>query len=119
VLEGRMVAIAGSGEQLGLGRRLEPDRADEFVLMVSEAVTNAVEHGEPEGDGRIGLRLEADNGVLRVAVSDAVPGSISHAMHSRSGNLTTALDELADRWGLSVDGKKAVWFEIDTAARTV
>jgi hypothetical protein len=23
------------------------------------------------------------------------------------------VDTLADRWGLSLDGKKAVWFEID------
>ena len=23
------------------------------------------------------------------------------------------VDELADRWGLSLDGQKAVWFEVD------
>jgi hypothetical protein len=36
---------------------------------------------------------------------------------SELGHLGLALvDGLADRWGLSLDGKKAVWFEVDVAA---
>ncbi|HEX5902739.1 MAG TPA: ATP-binding protein, partial [Actinomycetota bacterium] len=48
-------------------------RSDEFVLMVSEIVGNAVRHGKPEADGRIGLRLRDDDSVIRVAVVDGAP----------------------------------------------
>ena len=66
----------------GMGRRFAADfvsdllpaaRSDEFVLMVSELVGNAVRHGEPEADGLIGLRLQADDSAIRVAVVDGAP----------------------------------------------
>ena len=46
-------------------------------VMVSEIVGNAVRHGKPEADGRIGLRLRDDDSVIRVAVVDGAPGSPS------------------------------------------
>jgi serine/threonine-protein kinase RsbW len=85
--------------------------------MVSEIVGNAVRHGRPEADGCIGLRLEADAGVVRAVVSDAAPEfqftpqTFDEADLRHFGLLM--VDELADRWGLSLDGKKAVWFEVD------
>jgi anti-sigma regulatory factor (Ser/Thr protein kinase) len=94
-------------------------RITEFLVMVSEVVANAVRYGEPEEDGRIGLRLESEGHTLRVVVTDAGPeftferGVLDP---SERGHLGLALvDGLADRWGLSLDGKKAVWFEVDVA----
>ena len=101
--------------------RLGADRTVEFVLMVSEVVSNAVCHGKPESDGRIGLRLETDNEVLRVAVTDGGPafrlGRVELDRAGRSHHGLLIVDELSDRWGLSLDGKKAVWFEVDTGAQ--
>ena len=97
---------------------LSPVRSDEIVLMVSEVVGNAVRHGEPEADGLIGLRLQADDSVIRVVVVDGAPGFAFDrlALEGRDGLPHYGLavvDKLADRWGLSLDGQKAVWFEVD------
>ena len=112
----------------GMARKLAADfvsdllpaaRSDEFVLVVSEIVGNAVRHGNPEADGRIGLRLRDDDSVIQVAVVDGAPrftfdrlnlGGTNGRPHF--GGLRI-VDELADRWGLSLDGLKAVWFEVD------
>ena len=96
-------------------------RGTEFLVMVSEVVANAVRYGEPEADGRIGLRFEAEGQTLRAVVTDAGPeftferGVLDP---SELGHLGLSLvDGLADRWGLSLDGKKAVWFEVDVSER--
>ena len=92
-------------------------RLDDLALMVSEVVANAVRHGSPEADGNIGLRLEGDQDVLRVVVTDGGedfafdPGSVEDARNGHFGLLF--VDRLADRWGLSLDGKTAVWLEVD------
>ena len=91
----------------------------EFLVMVSEVVANAIRYGEPEADGRIGLRLEADGDALRAVVTDAGPGfTFERGVldPSELGHMGLLLvDGLSDRWGLSLDGKKAVWFEVDIA----
>jgi anti-sigma regulatory factor (Ser/Thr protein kinase) len=88
--------------------------------MVSEAVSNAILHGQPEADGRIGLRLEPENGVIRVAVTDGAPmfhlRDVAFDGAERSHHGLFMLDALADRWGLSLDGKKAIWFEVESRA---
>ena len=96
-------------------------RVTEFLVMVSEVVANAVRYGEPEADGQIGLRLEAEGQTLRAVVTDAGPEfTFERGVLDTSelGHLGLSLvDGLADRWGLSLDGKKAVWFEIDVSER--
>jgi len=98
--------------------RLSDMKLDDLALMVSEVVTNAVRHGSPEADGNIGLRLEGDQDALRVVVTDggedfaSDPGSVEDARNGHFGLLL--VDNLADRWGHSLDGKKAIWLEVDT-----
>ena len=97
--------------------RLSDVKLVELVLMVSEVVSNAVRHGSPEADGNIGLRLEGDEDALRVVVTDGGedfafdPGSVEGPRTGHFGLLF--VDRLADRWGLSLDGKTAVWLEVD------
>jgi serine/threonine-protein kinase RsbW len=102
--------------------RLSPSRANEFVLMVSEVVGNAVRHGEPEPDGRIGFRLEDEDKLLRAVVTDSAPEFEFDQYTFESANLDhmglLMVDTLANRWGLSLDGKKAVWFEVDVELPT-
>jgi anti-sigma regulatory factor (Ser/Thr protein kinase) len=92
-------------------------RLEDFILMVSEVVTNAVRHAPPEPDGRIALRLEADDRMVRATVLDGGSEfSFNRATFDNAGpdyHFGLAIvDTLADRWGLSLDGRKAVWFEI-------
>jgi anti-sigma regulatory factor (Ser/Thr protein kinase) len=98
--------------------RLPPKRAAEFVVMVSEIVSNAVRHGQPEDDGQIGFRLEVDDPVIRAVVSDGAPQfSYPTGVVGTSHLGLYIVDMLADRWGLELDGKKAIWFEVESAAR--
>jgi two-component sensor histidine kinase len=100
--------------------RLAPEPADEFVLMVSELVGNAVRHGQPEQDGQIGLRLEADDSIVRAVVSDgAAPFSYPTGGMGRDHLGLHIVQRLADRWGLDeLDGGKAVWFEVESGNRS-
>ena len=50
--------------------RVPPAQKDDFVLMVSEAVSNAVLHARPMADGRIGLSFENHDGAIRGVVTD-------------------------------------------------
>jgi len=114
------VASIGSARRLAIdfaGDRLSDVKLDDFALMVSEVVSNAVRHGSPEADGNIGLRLEGDQDALRVVVTDGGqvfaidPGSLDPDRNESFGLLL--VDKLADRWGYSLDGKKAIWLEVD------
>jgi anti-sigma regulatory factor (Ser/Thr protein kinase) len=85
--------------------------------MVSEIVSNAVRHGQPEADGMVGLRLDSEAEVVRAVVTDAAPEFTFERDTFERANLDhmglLMVDGLADRWGLSLDGKKAVWVEVD------
>jgi anti-sigma regulatory factor (Ser/Thr protein kinase) len=112
--------------------RLLFTRKDDFVLMVSEAVSNAVLHARPMADGRIGLRFENHDGALRGVVTDggswsstASGGgswSAADAQRQASGGPDlhhfglSIIDTLSSRWGVTVDGVTNVWFEVDAKA---
>ena len=113
-------SAAGEARRLSrdfLHSRLDEARAVESLIMVSEVVGNAVRHGRPELDGCIGLRLEGEGEVLRAVVSDAAPEfefepeGFDRATLNHFG--LQMVDGLADRWGLTLEGEKAVWFEVD------
>lgn len=98
-----------------VGLELPAERVDALLLLVTEVVTNAILHGPPEPDGKIGLRLERDGRIVRIIAIDdghhfspelAEPGDPPHFG-------LYLVDSLADRWGVSIDGEKAIWFEID------
>src|SRR5919106_3155263 len=107
--------------------RLVPKQRDNFVLMVSEAVSNAVLHARPMADGRIGLSFENHDGALRGVVTDG--GSWSSAPGGGAWSAVEAeraagagarlhhyglsiIDTLSSRWGVTVDGVTNVWFEV-------
>jgi serine/threonine-protein kinase RsbW len=112
--------------------RVPPAQKDDFVLMVSEAVSNAVLHARPMADGRIGLSFENHDGALRGVVTDG--GSRSSASGGGSWSVAEAeraaaaagarlhhyglsiIDTLSSRWGVTVDGVTDLWFEVDAQA---
>lgn len=100
-------------------RDLSLARADDFVLMTSEIVSNAIRHAPPLSDGRISLRFELDPPVVRGIVTD---GGNDITFQNATFDSSTKryglqmVDLLASRWGLSRDGAKAVWFEVDADA---
>lgn len=52
-----------------VGLELPAERVD-ALLLVTEVITNAVLHGSPEPDGKIGLRLERDGRTVRIVAID-------------------------------------------------
>jgi anti-sigma regulatory factor (Ser/Thr protein kinase) len=94
------------------------DLAPDAALLVSELTTNSVLHAGTS------CRVEADynDPVLRVSVSDDVPGDVGVAGQSidaERGRGLTLVDALATAWGVSptLTGK-SVWFVLSTPSAT-
>jgi len=91
--------------------------ADEAVLLVSELVTNAIQHAGADGSPTV-LRLEFDGDWLRIEVHDASPHVPQPRVPDRldeSGFGLMLVDELAAKWGVQhTAAGKAVWAELDT-----
>ncbi|HTT53642.1 MAG TPA: ATP-binding protein [Streptosporangiaceae bacterium] len=90
--------------------------ADEALLLVSELVTNAIQHAGPDTPTTV-LRLEYAGAWLRIEVHDRcphqprprIPGSLDE-----SGFGLVLVDALAAKWGVQRTGAgKAVWAELD------
>ncbi|CAA9478224.1 MAG: hypothetical protein AVDCRST_MAG30-623 [uncultured Solirubrobacteraceae bacterium] len=95
------------------------DAVDEMTLanlrlLVSELVTNAIEHGTPGGE--IGLEVGLDDGTVRVEVTDQGGGFVVRPREPgdsmSSGWGLHFVELLAERWGSDGDGRTRVWFEM-------
>ena len=90
-------------------------RHHEPLLLVSELVTNAIQHGSSQGD-QIEVSWTISNGTLRLAVVDAARGSDAPVALTPSedrvhGRGLHVVDQLADRWEERiVGGRRQVSF---------
>jgi two-component sensor histidine kinase len=114
--ETNSVRIARSMARDSVGDKLTPSARDNFVLMVSELVSNAIRHAPPGSDGRIVLKLDIDDVAARAVVLDG--GRRFDFQRATFDPKTphfglTLVDHLASRWGLALEGEKAVWFELE------
>jgi serine/threonine-protein kinase RsbW len=112
----RAAGLARLATRAVLGSWQLPLLADTAVLLVSELVTNAVQHARHE-DGTLMLRLELSGDLLRIEVHDTDtrcpqlgdPGELDE-----SGFGLVLVATLAGKWGTTVtSGGKAVWAELD------
>lgn len=99
--------------------RLQPDLLADLRLLVSELVTNSVEHG-PRSEGTpIGLHLSISNESVRVEVRDGGRGFTQQlrpsppSLDAASGRGLYLVDHLADRWGVAGRRSTSVWVELD------
>jgi anti-sigma regulatory factor (Ser/Thr protein kinase) len=96
---------------------MAPARLGIIELLVTELVTNAVEH---TGSSPV-LTLDAGDGTLRVEVEDDGGGlaQIPEPDPDRLGGWGLRIvDELADSWGASyrASGAKVLWFCVSITA---
>jgi len=95
------------------------DLLDVVLLVVTEAVTNAVRHGS----GRVELAMWVTSGRIRIEVSEANPSSpVRRAGADTNGDGLTEsgrglylIDALTDAWGTEPHpegGGKTVWPEL-------
>lgn len=89
------------------------------VLLVSELVSNAVQHGGPHGPtATVGVEVAVQPDRVRVEVTDAGIGDprlANGAVDRPSGRGLLLVDALASSWGCDRQrGGKTVWFELLT-----
>jgi len=95
---------------------LAPNRADVVELLVAEMVTASVKHAMADGLHAIHVSLHAEDGVVRVEVSDParrVRPVVPDRPDESTGFGFYLVDKLADRWGFAEDPQPGLWFEVD------
>lgn len=102
-------------------RGVVPDGSvEDLELLVSELVTNAVQHmipGERSRDAWIRLRIAVETTTVRVEVTDPGGAGAPVLKDARDGLVSgwglVFVDRLADRWGVDDTHGTTVWFELD------
>jgi signal transduction histidine kinase len=116
---GGLEAGAAARRAITTGNGWLPDALrDEILLLVTELVTNAVEHGQvgPHRSVNVGIHESPDR--VRVEVVDAGPGF--HADEPLPGGAAGGwglylVERVADRWGvLPAASGSCVWFEVES-----
>ena len=100
----RLPAVPASVPQVRHGVRaaLEPTgiEAKNVELAVSEAVSNAVQHGYRDFSGAIDVELLLDDSVVEVVVRDQGVGPLPHPGSEGAGMGLVLMRSLADRFEL-------------------
>jgi anti-sigma regulatory factor (Ser/Thr protein kinase) len=107
--------LARAAAKRHLAGKLSPERLSELSLVISELVSNALEHGR----GQVVMRLGVDEGIVHGEVIDQ-GGGFEHEIRERgpeeiSGRGLFLVEALTNRWGIH-EGTTHVWFEL--AAQT-
>lgn len=110
------VQVGSSVSAPGLSRsKLAPmeqilgTRYDDVILVVSELVSNSVRHGTTED---IDVRVTADEGTIRIEVTDDGPGFKADAPRGDGLGLTI-VEKLSEQWGMRDGGHRfTVWAEL-------
>ncbi|MGP3775411.1 ATP-binding protein [Streptomyces sp. SDT5-1] len=100
-----------------------PERlAEDIVLIVSELVANAINHGASASPapGHVSLRLQLPDDEIRIEVIDSNPAPAtmqSPSDEEESGRGLLLVSALADKWGVTEDGTKT-WCTVNIPARS-
>jgi anti-sigma regulatory factor (Ser/Thr protein kinase) len=100
--------------------RIDGSTLDNLKLLVSELVTNSVQHAGALSHSWVRLRLRILPDVIRAEITDPGLGFIREprpaSRDQESGRGLYLVDLISDRWGVEGDGITRVWFEIGAAA---
>ena len=106
-----------------LETHLDASVAFDVRLLVSELVTNSVQHGQVAAEDSIVLVVSITDATVRVEVRDQGPGFAfrprAPGQDPGSGWGLHMLSTIASRWGVENDAGARVWFELDDAAERV
>jgi serine/threonine-protein kinase RsbW len=95
---------ARAAAAFGLGS----EDSEDFVYAVNEAVTNAIRHGAPDGQGRILVSMRADRARLVFSVRDygrfAMPAQVARA-ELEGGRGFALMGRLVDDVRLQIDSR--------------
>jgi len=94
---------------------MEPDRREALELLVSEVVTNAVQHTAALRQVPINLAASLDEGEILVRVTDGGAGTlprIGTPLGEKGGYGLRIVDRESRRWGVEREAATSVWFAI-------
>jgi anti-sigma regulatory factor (Ser/Thr protein kinase) len=99
---------------------VDESQAFDVRLLVSELVTNSVQHAKVGPDESIKLDVSIASELIRVEIADHGPGfepptDTGGAERERGWGLFF-VSQLATRWGVEPGEPGCVWFEIDRTA---
>jgi anti-sigma regulatory factor (Ser/Thr protein kinase) len=98
-----------------LDSHLDPSAAFDVRLLVSELVTNCVQHGGVGADDSVRLDVSFTDDAIRVLVSDGGPGfeppQSPPPENADTGWGLFLVEQLAKSWGMAESGS-GVWFEL-------
>lgn len=98
-----------------LDSHLDESAAFDVRLLVSELVTNSVQHAQVAADDSIVLEVSIKDDLVHIEVRDEGPGFKPPAEpppdDADSGWGLFLVEQLSDSWGQREDGR-GVWFEI-------
>jgi anti-sigma regulatory factor (Ser/Thr protein kinase) len=98
-----------------LEAHVDPSVAFDVRLLVSELVTNSVQHAQVAAEDSIVLQVAISDALVRVTVRDDGPGFTPPPTpppeDADAGWGLFLVGQLADSWGVN-DEDKGVWFEI-------
>jgi anti-anti-sigma factor len=101
--------------------RVSPSESEVVVLITSELVTNAVVHPRHQDGASIRLWIGADEGLVRVEVTDSgqgfEPSELTPDNRAVGGRGLVVVDHGATRWGTSKSHGFSVWFELASASK--
>jgi anti-sigma regulatory factor (Ser/Thr protein kinase) len=104
-----------------LDSKLDPSTAFDVRLLVSELVTNSVQHASVGADDSIRMHVDISGETVRVEVADGGPGfqpaEPTPDTETDSGWGLFLVNQLASRWGVEQGAEGCVWFEIDRRDR--
>jgi anti-sigma regulatory factor (Ser/Thr protein kinase) len=96
---------------------LDEGQAFDVRLLVSELVTNSVQHAKVGPEESIQLDLSIDGETIRVKIVDRGPGfeppTDAGGVERDRGWGLFFVAQLATRWGVETGTPGCVWFEID------
>ena len=98
-----------------LSGRVDGQVLADAELVVSELVTNSVQHGGPSADESVRVDVAVSDGVVRLEVDNPAASSTIAASDpdsDRSGFGLRIVEALADAWGVSREGHTRVWVEL-------
>ena len=122
LLEPLPASVAEARRALGpLEGRISPTLLEELRLLVSELVTNSVQHARMDSADSIELRVMVSGTSVRMEVTDTGAGFevLDRGLpppEQASGRGLFVVQRLSDRWGVDrePDGTETrVWLEID------
>jgi anti-sigma regulatory factor (Ser/Thr protein kinase) len=101
-----------------LGRRVAASQLDDAKLLVSELVTNSLQHGDGPYDGQIVLTIELTSDRFRIGVqdsgSDATIAARPPNLKAGGGFGLALVQMLSERWGVErlARGGVQVWAQL-------